>query len=312
MAEQALDPNFDPSKSLAEQSGTTEQEKKLKALQEDIAQQQDKLKYLQQADYGSLTDEARRRGIALTEKGSPVGGGILGALATGTGLGGLIGGLIGGNQDQKRGAEALRSDILSQLSGQIAGLTKQEGALGGQVRDIKLGRTRAREGFLSDQVNQARIAQEGGIDALLQARLEQIGAQADASRSIVGGEAASRGLLRSSAAADQLGEVSAREFAATGEERLRASEQIAGTRRATNQAIEGIRERRRQAETAQSLQQLESIEQAGFQFDQNQLQQQIDAQINQLQVDAAQGDLFNSLLGGAAGAAAKIFSGGLL
>jgi len=201
--------------------------------------------------------------------------------------------------ESERAIEQLQKDFLKSQ------ITKKEGA-----REERRTELAGKEKQFLGELSAGAEATTGAIDAQLAGLLAETGIAANLARGQTGAAFASRGLGRSSFAAQATEEVTARELEATGGARLRAAERIGQVRRTETETRERIKEFREQEKIQKSLdeenlfrEQLQNLEettirQANALFEANRELSSRDRQFG------------SQLIGNLFQAGASIFSGG--
>lgn len=207
---------------------------------------------------------------------------------------------------------SLNQDTLKRaLEKQIRGIegetaSAQEELLGARSEELT-GQLKSLKSGLNAQVT----ATQRAIDAQLANLLNDTGFRADTARATTGEAAAARGLERSTFGQRAVGDITQGELEQKTTQRLQAESQKMAVGQRAEEVGQKLTQAERELRSAKTMAEIKTAQDIGFSFDQNEIQNNLNAELQKLQLDQRQSQVFSNLLGGLGSGLAKIFTGGL-
>lgn len=280
-------------------------------LEQEIRIRQDLLNRLDQGDPTAYTEADQRFGItpqrpyagpAQTERDKQLE--AAGYKKTGGTIGRLTNEVLS-QLPAVNSADNIRQGIMGQISGLQGRLGVAYEKLFGQYSEA----AKKREAALGEALTKTQEGLQSYIDQYLQSQLADIGIAGGEARQNVGASLASRGLDQSTIAGKRIGDVTLREQESAGSARENARSAQAGISQDVKQAKEAVAKERQKAEISRDITSLRTINELGFSYDTNQLENQFKQELSQMKMDANDQNLLYGLFGDILGAAAGIAIG---
>jgi len=207
-------------------------------------------------------------------------------------------GHLGYDADKMAQTKSFYRNILNQ---RIEGLQREQSELSPKIREYHIGQIKKREGELTQNLMEQRGKFGEAVDKQLANMLEETGYQAGQARVQSGASLSGRGLLRSTAAENQLGEIGQAELQQKQTQRARADVQKSQAARFTRGVTEDIAARRRAAQASQGLEELRVAEDLVFNFDTQAAHQRFQEELQTMNIHAQDEAFFTEALGAIVG-----------
>lgn len=226
--------------------------------------------------------------------------------AVGRAVGGVVEGVAGifkGPKQQKVQAN------VAPLEAMKAERTKRKKELEEslKVREVEAGE---REESLKEMLTTQRERREGGLQDLLQARLQESEYQEQRETQLTGEQAAETGMLRSTFTGEKLQDIAVRTEAQQATAKVAVGEAIERGREKEELTFRSMSEAREKMETMREFQEFNQVSQSISQLDQTIFKARMNADMATQRMNAQQKASFGGLLGSIAGIGIGVMTGG--